>query len=196
MVFALMSILGRARSIYGRGRVREEIGTASDPAKCLELFKILARGQLCATHVVNTCKTRVNLCSASASNFGTRSKGAKVYHGQKCHPVLHHWAVIFSGLLGSWIVCCLGLKIKSRSCARGRRWNGLCYDYWWTALMKLRLLFSPCVLCLLRPDATRFPINGAGCWSCIQHTGQFNVLRRFWTFCLHRNKFKYLHETF
>ena len=46
----------------------------------------------------------------------------------------------FSGLQGSWIVCCLHLKIKFRSCARRRQWHlSLPLMH---SLIKPRLLFS------------------------------------------------------
>jgi len=47
----------------------------------------------------------------------------------------------FSGPQGSWVVCCLHLKIEFRSCARRRQWCGIFYYHWWTASIKPRLLF-------------------------------------------------------
>jgi len=38
----------------------------------------------------------------------------------KCHPVLHHCVVVFSGPL-SWVVGCLRLKVEFLSCARDVR---------------------------------------------------------------------------
>ena len=46
------------QSIHRRGRTRGKIGTTSDAAKIFELFKMLARGQPRAAHVVKTCNTR------------------------------------------------------------------------------------------------------------------------------------------
>jgi len=63
--------------------------------------------------------------------------------------VLYIW-VIFSGPQGSWIVCCLHLKIEFRSCARGRPWCGIFHWNWCTASIKLKLLFFPYMLCFLR----------------------------------------------
>ena len=34
------------------------------------------------------------------------------------------------------------VKMKFRSCARGRQWCGIIHYYWWTASIKPRLLFS------------------------------------------------------
>ena len=55
--------------------------------------------------------------------------------------VLHHIFLVL--MQGSWgvHVCCLHLKMKFRSCARGRQWCGIIHHYWWTASIKPRLLF-------------------------------------------------------
>ena len=43
--------------------------------------------------------------------------------GCKMSPVLHHCVVIFFWSFGIMDLCCLHLKIESRSCARWRQWN-------------------------------------------------------------------------
>jgi len=42
---------------------------------------------------------------------------------------------------GSWVVCCLHLKIEFRSCARGRQWWDIFHYQWWAASIKPTLLF-------------------------------------------------------
>jgi len=64
--------------------------------------------------------------------------------GFKCRPVLHHCIVMFSGSLGSCLVCYLGLKIEFRSCARERQWSGIFHFHLWTVPIKPKLLFSSC----------------------------------------------------
>ena len=43
----------------------------------------------------------------------------------------------FPGLPGSWIVCCLHLKIDYRPCARGwgRKWCNIFHYHWWITLI-------------------------------------------------------------
>jgi len=51
--------------------------------------------------------------------------------------------IIFSGLQWSWIVhvCCLHWENEFRSCARGRKWNGILHYHWWTSSVKPMLFF-------------------------------------------------------
>ena len=52
-----------------------------------------------------------------------------------------HCVVIFSGPQGPLTVS-IHLKMEFRSCARGCQWCGIFHYHWWTASIKLRLLFS------------------------------------------------------
>jgi len=49
---------------------------------------------------------------------------------------------IFLVLRDHWLFVCLHLKMKFRSCAKGRQWCAIFYYHRWTASLKPRLLFS------------------------------------------------------
>jgi len=67
--------------------------------------------------------------------------GIELHQPHACNKS-YYFLKTFSGLQGSWSVCCLHLKMEFCSCARGREWCGIIHYYWWTASIKPRLLFS------------------------------------------------------
>ena len=57
-------------------------------------------------------------------------------------PIVFFKDISCSCTQGSWIVCCLHLKIEFRSCPRRRQRCGIFHYLWWTASIKPKLLFS------------------------------------------------------
>lgn len=83
------------------------------------------------------------------------------------------------GPLGSWIVCCLNMKIELRSCSKGAVSDVICNYHWFsTVSIKSRLLFTPCRICFLRIypfSQIAFYINCTYCISANIFDKHFNM---------------------